>query len=349
MDRRYDIDWIRVIVLGILIFYHAWASFMPFAKSIFMPQNEDFLIPMGILMSLINIWRIPILFMISGMGIFFAMQSRNWKQMVNDRIKRIFLPMLFGFLFIGPLTAFFGMLFYDEELAWYPSLFHLWFLLNIWIYFCVLLPLFLFLQNRPNNFLFTKLQSIISLRFGIYIFALPFLIEALVIDPQDYPSYATTLHGWVLGLICFTCGFIFVSLKDYFWNALEKIKSFSLVVAFSLYMYRLLTMELWAPSIFIALESFNWMIAILGYSAKYLNQPSKRLGYLSAAVYPIYILHFPIQYFFSLYILPLPTSAFIKFILLVLCVFGVSFTIYESMIKRANWLRPLFGMKLKGK
>ena len=111
----------------------------------------------------------------------------------------------------------------------------------------------------------------------------------------------------------------------------------------------LLMMELWAPSIFIAFESFNWMIAILGYSAKYLNQPSKRLGYLSAAVYPIYILHFPIQYFFSLYILPLPTSAFIKFILLVLCVFGVSFTIYESMIKRLNWLRPLFGMKLKGK
>ena len=101
MDRRYDIDWIRVIVLGILIFYHAWASFMPFAKSIFMPQNEDFLIPMGIPMSLINIWRIPILFMISGMGIFFAMQSRNWKQMVNDRIKRIFLPMFFCIRLFG--------------------------------------------------------------------------------------------------------------------------------------------------------------------------------------------------------------------------------------------------------
>ena len=120
-------------------------------------------------------------------------------------------------------------------------------------------------------------------------------------------------------------------------------------MAFSLYTYRLLSMELWAPSIFIAFESFNWMIAILGYSAKYLNQPSKRLSYLSAAVYPIYILHFPIQYFFSLYILSLPTSAFIKFILVVLCVFGLSFAIYEFMIKRLNWLRPLFGMKLKRK
>jgi peptidoglycan/LPS O-acetylase OafA/YrhL len=107
-------------------------------------------------------------------------------------------------------------------------------------------------------------------------------------------------------------------------------------------------MELYAPSIMIAFESFNWMIAILGYSAKYLNQPSKRLGYLSAAVYPIYIIHMPIQYFFSLYILPLPISALIKFTLLVLCIFGVSFTIYESMIRRINLLRPLFGLKLKG-
>ena len=70
----------------------------------------------------------------------------------------------------------------------------------------------------------------------------------------------------------------------YFWNAIENIKQFTFVVAFSLYTYRLLSMELWAPSIIIAFESFNWMIAILGYSAKYLNQPSKRLSYLSADV-----------------------------------------------------------------
>jgi len=348
MDRRYDIDWIRVIVLGLLIVYHAVASFMPFAKSIFMPQNEDLLLPLWIPMALINIWRIPILFMISGMGIYFAMQRRNWKEMLNDRIKRIFVPMFFGFLFIGPLTAFFSLLFYDQELTWYPNLAHLWFLLNIWFYFCALLPLFVYLQNRPHNFLLKSLQSILSVRFGIYIFSLPFLLEALVIDPHDYASYASTPHGWVLGLICFVSGFIFVSLRDYFWNALEKIKSFSLVVAFSLYMYRLLMMELYAPSIMIAFESFNWMIVILGYSAKYLNQPSKRLGYLSAAVYPIYIIHMPMQYFFSLYILPLPISALMKFTLLVLCIFGVSFTIYESMIRRINLLRPLFGLKLKG-
>ena len=88
MDRRYDIDWIRVIVLGLLIVYHAWCSFMPFAKEIYMPQNKDFLMTMGIPMSLINIWRIPLLFMISGMGMFFAMQRRSWKEMIKDSLKK---------------------------------------------------------------------------------------------------------------------------------------------------------------------------------------------------------------------------------------------------------------------
>ena len=348
MDRRYDIDWIRVVVLGLLIFYHAWCSFMPFAKLIYMPQNKDFLFNMGIPMSLINIWRIPILFMISGMGIFFAMQRRSWKEMLKDRNKRIGIPMVFGFLFVGPLVIFFSLLYYKEELVWYPNLNHLWFLFNILIYFYLLLPIFTFIKNRPDNFIKKTLQSILSYRFGIYLFAIPFLLEVLVVDPQDYPSYANSLHGWVLGLICFITGYVFVSLKDYFWNSLNRVKGISLVIAFSLYMFRFLFMELWAPNTFIAFESFNWMIAILGYSAKYLNQPSKRLRYLSSAVYPIYIIHMPIQYFFCLYILPLPISAPIKFFLLVLCVFGVSFTIYESMIKRVNWLKPFFGIKMKG-
>ena len=98
MDRRYDIDWIRVIVLGLLIVYHAWCSFMPFAKEIYMPQNKDFLMTIGIPMSLINIWRIPLLFMISGMGMFFAMQRRSWKEI--DKRQEHAYRCSYGFWFI---------------------------------------------------------------------------------------------------------------------------------------------------------------------------------------------------------------------------------------------------------
>lgn len=347
MDRRYDIDWIRVIVLGLLIVYHAWCSFMPFAKEIYMPQNKDFLMTIGIPMSLINIWRIPLLFMISGMGMFFAMQRRSWKEMIKDRNKRIGAPMVFGLLFIGPLVLFLSMLFYKDEIAWYPHLTHLWFLLNVFVYFYLLLPITTILKNKPNGFLKKILKSVLSFRLGIYVFSLPFLLEALVVNPQNYPSYANSLHGWALGIVCFSCGYIFVSLKDIFWNCLNRVKSISFFVAISLYLYRLLMMELWAPNVLIAFESFNWMISILGFSARYLNQPSRALKYLSAAVYPVYIVHMPIQYFFCLYILPLSISALTKFILIVFFVFGVSFIIYDFMIKRVNWLRPLFGMKMK--
>ena len=77
MMRRHDIDWIRTIVLFLLIIYHAFASFMPFAPDIRFPINDGFLVDYWFLMELINIWRIPILFVISGMGVYFAIQNRS--------------------------------------------------------------------------------------------------------------------------------------------------------------------------------------------------------------------------------------------------------------------------------
>ena len=84
MMRRYDIDWIRIGAIGLLILYHAVISFQSWAEEIFFIKNEQELEILWILMSMFNVWRIPILFMVSGMGVYFAMQNRNWKQLLKD-------------------------------------------------------------------------------------------------------------------------------------------------------------------------------------------------------------------------------------------------------------------------
>ena len=96
MMRRYDIDWIRIGAIGLLILYHAVISFQSWAEEIFFIKNEQELEILWILMSMFNVWRIPILFMVSGMGVYFAMQNRNWKQLLKDRVLRILLPFLLG-------------------------------------------------------------------------------------------------------------------------------------------------------------------------------------------------------------------------------------------------------------
>ena len=88
------------------------------------------------------------------------------------------------------------------------------------------------------------------------------------------------------------------------------------------------------------------MLAILGYGSLYLNKPSDKLDYFSRVVYPVYIIHMPVQYCISYYLLPLPLPAFLKLVLLVAGSFGFSLLIYEFVIRRLRWVQPLFGMKL---
>ena len=109
---------------------------------------------------------------------------------------------------------------------------------------------------------------------------------------------------------------------------------------------RLVVLSEVVPNVLIAVESMAWMLTILGFGAVYLNNPSGRLAYLSEAVYPLYITHMPVQFGISLYLLTLSMPAFLKLVLLIAGTFGVSALMYEYVIKRLKWIRPLFGMKL---
>ena len=343
--RRYDVDWLRVLALGLLIIYHSVVSFQPWGHLIAFPVNKDALEYLWIIMAAMNIWRIPILFIISGMGLGFAIKRRNWKMLLKDRSTRILVPYIFGFLAIGPLNAVFSIIFYNDIAPVYiPNPGHLWFLGNIYFYVLITLAGLVYLYNRPNNVLFRSLNASFRKPFGIYIMALPFLLEAWILAPKDYPSYADTEHGFWLGFICFISGFIFIALKDTFWIAVEQVRKGAIGAALLLYIVRFLFFELEGPSILTAMESFNWMIGILGFGSHYLNKPSKILQYLSRAVYPVYIIHMPIQFLASIYIFDLQIPAILKLITLILTTVGGSLLIYHFLLSRIGTIGILFGI-----
>lgn len=348
--RRYDVDWLRVLALGLLVIYHAVVSFQPWGHFIAFPVNKDPLEGLWILMALINIWRIPILFIISGMGLRFAMARRNWKALLKDRTFRILIPYIFGFLIIGPVNLFISSLFYYEKAgAYIPNPGHLWFLGNIYIYVLLTLAILVYIKNHPDNLLFRFLASSFKRPFGIYIMVLPFLLEVWLMAPESYSTYVGTDHGFWLGVLCFIAGFIFVSLKDVFWNAVDNIKKWALALAGILYLIRVLVFALSPPNILIAIESFSWMLTILGFSSAYLNNPSKLLTYLSRAVYPVYIIHLPMQYLASLYILNLEIPAILKLATLIVVTIGGSLLIYHFMLNRIGRFGILFGIYNKKK
>ena len=98
-----------------------------------------------------------------------------------------------------------------------------------------------------------------------------------------------------------------------------------------------------------ALESNCWIFGVFGFGFKYLNKPSKILSYLSQAAYPVYIIHMFVLYAGASFILPLEIPIIVKFIGVVAFTGIVCYLIYEFIIRRIGFLRPLFGLKWKFK
>ncbi|WP_216663654.1 MULTISPECIES: acyltransferase family protein [unclassified Lentimicrobium] len=346
MERRHDIDWLRVIAIGLLIIYHTAIGFQPWGVFIQFIQNNTFLEWIWYPMSMLNIWRIPLLFFVSGMGIAFAMRNRNLKQLFLDRTIRILMPFVFGVIAIVPIHVFIWQDYYSQELSYAPHAAHLWFLGFIYIYVFLFSSIFYYMDKNRNSKFPEKLNTIFKNPLSLLLVALTFVIESVLVNPEMYTFYAMSLHGFIMGGLAFLWGFTFVMSGSNIWHMLKKWKYIFLIFANVLFVIRLSIYDLESPNILMSLETVFWTSSVFGFANQYFNRPSKSLSYLSQAVYPVYIIHMIMQYAISYYIFPLEISAFIKYLLVFFITFLASFMVYELVLRRVKFLRPLFGMKI---
>ena len=118
--RRYDIDWLRVILFGLLVPFHIaigvyWTTYGDYINPNITddakvdsaideernPYTGESVDPMSLFLHWMHQWRLAALFMISGMGTAFAFRRRTWKIFSVERIKRLLVPMVFGMWTIG--------------------------------------------------------------------------------------------------------------------------------------------------------------------------------------------------------------------------------------------------------
>ncbi|MCD6566917.1 MAG: acyltransferase family protein [Bacteroidales bacterium] len=345
--RRYDIDWLRVIAIGLLLLYHIGIGFQPWGVFIGFIQSDKPLDSLWIPMSMMNVWRIPLLFFVSGMGVCFAIRKRSWKQLILERTKRIFLPFLFGVFFIVPIHIFLWQKYYSQDITYSPNQIHLWFLANIFIYVILLSPVFFYLKRNENGRRIRWLRNLFKNPLGLLLIVAAFILEAILVNPETYETYSKTLHGFLLGLLAFISGFCFIFSGNTFWQTILKWRWLFLFIAIALFQVRLIHFELKAPNYLMAIESNMWIFAIFAFAYRYLNHPSKALSYLSQGAYPIYIIHMIFLYLGSFMIFPLGISTELKFVLTVAFTSIGCFTMYEFIIRRTGFLRPLFGLKNK--
>lgn len=346
-ERRHDIDWLRVIAIGLLLIYHIAIVFQPWAMLVGFIRSNELLESLWKPMNLLNIWRIPLLFYVSGMGLYFAMKKRNYLQLLTERSRRILIPFIFGILAIAPLHFLIFQKYYNMPLSYYPHTGHLWFLGNIFAYVLVLTPLFLYLTKREEGKFKSRLSMFMSNPIGPLTISFFFILEAIIVKPQLFTLYAETWHGFFLGLLAFFFGFLFVYSGQQFWQTVSKWKWLYIGLATVLYIIRWLVFETNSPGYLMVIESNCWIFGVFGLGYQYLNKPSATLSYLSQAAYPVYIIHMFALYGGALIILPLEIPPFMKFILITAFTFTICYIIYEFMIRRVGFLRPLFGLKYK--
>ena len=346
-QRRYDIDWLRVIAIGLLLIYHIAIVFQPWAMFIGFIKSDDSVEGLWAPMTMLNVWRIPLLFYVSGMGLFFAMKKRNWKQLLKERSTRILLPFAFGFVAIAPLHIYLFQQYYHMPLSYYASSGHLWFLGNIFCYVLLLLPLFFYLKQHDNGKFRKALTKLMGYAVAPLSVAVLFMFEIAIVKPQLFELYAQTWHGFFIGFLAFFFGFLFVYSGETFWKTVSKWKWLYLGIATVLFAIRFTGFANISNMYLTTVESNCWIFGIFGLGYNYLNRPSKLLSYLSQAAYPIYIIHMAVLFAGAFIFLPLPIHPFLKFIGVVLFTFLFCFLIYEFILRRINMLRPLFGLKWK--
>ena len=346
-ERRHDIDWLRVIAIGLLLIYHIAIIFQPWAMFIGFIKSDESLVSLWQPMTMLNVWRIPLLFFVSGMGLYFATRKRNWKQLLVERTKRILLPFVFGIIAITPLHMFLFQDYYNMPLSYFPHQGHLWFLGNIFVYVLLLLPLCYYLKNYENRKIKNALAALMSHPGGPFIITLFFIVEVVLVKPQLFALYAETWHGFFNGLLAFLFGFLLVYSGKNFWNTVLKWRWLYTGIAIILFGIRFYVYGTQAPGYLMAIESNCWIFGVFGFGYRYLNKPSNTLSYLSQAAYPVYIIHMFVLYVGAFLILPLEIAPMFQFIGIVIFTIALCFFIYEFIIRRIRILRPLFGMTAK--
>lgn len=367
--RRYDLDWLRVIAFAILIFFHVGMFFNHWGWHI---KNNDITSAVEWPMRFSSQWRMALLFMISGAGVYFALGSRSAGAFMKERFVRILVPLLFGMFVIVPPQIFFERLtqghtysyseFYKTvfEFQAYPdgsfSWHHLWYLAYIFFYSLLGLPLLLFL--RRNHKLTEKIANAFKSPFLLIAIPVIWHVTGSAFLAEKFPTTHNLVRDWnehFHDFTLFVTGFVFCT-QVAFWETMRK--------------YRKLTLSIWVTLTFI-LYAFYWtsdrdvegaerllyeiiktvnawciLLSFFGFGYTYLRFTNSFLKYANEAVYPFYILHQTVIIVLAYPLIDSPSHWLAKFAYLCIATFSICLALYHFLIRRFGVLRIVFGLKL---
>jgi len=373
-QRRYDLDWLRVLVFSLLILFHIGMLYVDgwgfHIKSHYLSEK------LANMMLLVSPWRMACLWLVSGIAIRFVLSKVAMWRYISVRSVHLLLPLFFAILVIIPPQLYYQMTFegnlsmsywqfyqafwqtdneifslYQSGIWPHVDVNHLWYLRELWLYSMIMITLLPLLNStRMENFIdwCVSRHGVIAMMLAV----LPVLVIQLL---NNGDSESTRKQ---LGMLFLLYGYL-IGFNAVFWQRLVDNVGVLLLCAFishtvflTFYNIVWLTSDentpIWLLSIGSLILSvcrvFGVML-VLALASKHLNKNSKALAYLSEAVYPYYIMHQSIIIVVGYELSSLALGPIVEPILVVLMTVAGCLLSFE-LVRRVSILRPLFGLKL---
>lgn len=378
--RRYDLDWLRVAATLAVFVFHCLRFFDLEAWHV---KNNQLDAIASLLVEILLQWIMPLFFLLSGTSIYFALKFRTAGQFLRDRCLRLLAPLVFGVFVLSPpqiylerlsdpahsvalwnggqqfsgsfwefLPYYFqGWYLFGGNFAWMGV--HLWYLLTLFLFSLLVLPLGLALKQGKERQQVERFAIVLAKPGMIF---LPGLLIAILESGLDPNGWGMRLAG---GWNFFTY-FTFL-LSGYFIVADQRMEqsiarqfmpAFAIATVTTLCFLEpfrsLLTGNEVSDALVTSLRACNawcWMVAFLGFAKQFLSFNHPALRYLSEASLPFYILHQPILLIIGFWISEWQLGILPKLMLLSTVAFLTILLLYEHLVRQFGWCRICFGLK----
>ena len=383
--RRYDLDWLRVLVILNLVPWHA-AWLMAYVTGFSDSTREGLGVTILRYYTGFSLrWQIPLLFFIAGASACLSLSHRSPGVFVRERARRLFVPLIFFMLVCYPVLLYFwpGVCdnkslpdyiarFWPHCLATIhhsrmpgripmPGWAHLWFVAYLLIFSLISLPLLICLRRQGESGLAGKYVSFFTKRGTILLLAVPLMVINIILAPKWPMAQLNLYDDWTYfcyDLTVFIYGYI-ICLHESLWRAVYRHLRISLPLAIVSTVF-VLVMRFEMPafsrpaytplymlySVFLGLHTWCWILALVALARKFLSGTNGFLKYGNQASYPFYILHFVLMLVIGYYVMQSNLGLAAEFVILSVLTFAATLGSYELLVKRTKVTRFLLGMKV---
>ncbi len=373
MNRRHDIDALRALAFALVILYHVAMYYVAgWEWHLKSPHAAAWL---QWPMRAINLWRMDLVFLISGLAIGFLRRGHSAGGLLRARSTRLLLPLAFGMAVVVPFQPYaqgvangliepgFGnfLLRYLRGGPWPHGAFdgwefgvtwnHLWYLPYLWFYTAMLVLLLPLLHGATGERLRRAFLDLRGNRL-LLVPALPMLLYSALLWPHFPVSHDLIHDGW-LHAVYFTL-FIYgywIGTDPGIWAEATRLRWTALGTAACLLAINMALRSDLTPEVPRQLlrwigDLYMWtaIIAILGWAHHKLNRPFPWLAWANESVYPWYVLHQTITIVIIWWMAPLQLGPWLEPALLVLGTVAACWGI-TALVRSNRRLRPLFGLK----